>query len=80
MSTLETSMDAYLKRPYHCPFCQSQNITSDGMSIVEDNCASSTVSCLDCDNEWRDVYTLSEVEWEHEGKRFTTNHMETEEI
>jgi hypothetical protein len=46
-----------------CPACQGNDITGDSVQI-DDNRASQSVGCSDCDAEWTDVYTLSDVESE----------------
>ncbi len=42
----------------HCPFCQSDQ--TDGTSTDFDGAyVFLKITCLDCEETWRDVYTLS---------------------
>lgn len=52
----------YLKwHGVHCPFCDSTQI--EGGSVeVNDGGAFQEVNCLDCESEWHDMYTLTDVE------------------
>ncbi len=52
---------AYQKDPNKCPFCKSKDLdarmfNADGKSAWRD------VACGGCDREWRDVYSLVDVE------------------
>lgn len=52
---------AYQKNPNECPFCKSKDLdarmfNADGESAWRD------VACCGCNREWRDVYTLTDVE------------------
>jgi transcription elongation factor Elf1 len=48
----------YLKNPYHCPYCNSDQIVAlefNGESLRQ------TVECQDCGREWTEVFTLTDV-------------------
>jgi transcription elongation factor Elf1 len=49
----------YLKSPYHCPYCNSDKIVA-----LEFNAEtlSQTVECQACGREWKEVFTLTDVE------------------
>jgi len=49
----------YLKSPFHCPHCNSRNIEAQPFD-AEMSCQ--PVVCLDCGKEWRDIYTLTDIE------------------
>lgn len=51
----------YLKSPNHCPKCNSKNI-SGGSFEADDDYAYRDVTCDDCGYEFRDIYTLADVE------------------
>lgn len=46
----------------HCPYCESSNI--EGLTTIEtdSNYASQTIMCLECNQEWDDIYTLTDIE------------------
>jgi len=46
----------------HCPFCKSDDIEAIGGFDFEASQVWESVKCNACDSEWRDVYTLIEVE------------------
>lgn len=41
-----------------CPFCNSDNITSDGRVQTDDKDAWQEIRCNDCHKIWNDIYTL----------------------
>ena len=45
----------------HCPKCGSEQIQGDSIEI-DGNSTWQRVGCLDCDAEWVDTYTLSDVQ------------------
>ena len=45
----------------HCPYCQSDNITGKGVEVDADT-ANQEVYCADCEQSWRDLYVLVDVE------------------
>lgn len=51
----------YLKEPNKCPVCRSDNIEG-GSTDIESDHAYQTVVCLSCHTEWRDVYTLTDID------------------
>lgn len=54
--------EAYIKSGYtKCPKCKSENIEGGSVEI-DCNGASQDVTCLDCNAEWTDIYTLTDVE------------------
>ncbi len=57
----------YLKKKgVRCPYCWGDDIAG-GRLVVSDGQAYQEVSCLNCHNEWRDIYTLTGVEGKIEG-------------
>jgi len=51
------SDEQYLKKAATCPFCGSDNISGEEISI-EGNEAWQEVSCNDCESSWQDIYEL----------------------
>ena len=49
----------YLKNPYRCPYCNSDRIVALEFSTES---FSQPVECLDCQKQWMDSYTLTDVE------------------
>jgi transcription elongation factor Elf1 len=49
-------IEKYLKNPYHCPFCGSEDITALPLS-GEDNVLG-VVVCNDCGKNWEDEYKV----------------------
>lgn len=50
----------------HCPFCESEDISGDATFDAEGTEAWQRVVCLDCSEEWQDVYKLADVETQDE--------------
>ena len=44
-----------------CPYCGSTNIEASIESNFDGLGASRDVTCIDCDKEWVDIYTLTEI-------------------
>ena len=44
-----------------CPHCKSENITGSHIE-VDSTSAWQDISCDDCEMEWRDIYTLTDIE------------------
>ena len=44
-----------------CPYCRSDQIEGNGGFDFEGGRVFQEVSCLDCNERWMDVYTLSNV-------------------
>lgn len=60
MSLAEEKKKEYIKNPYWCPYCGSDQIEGD--KIQSDyNLAWMNVTCLDCEKEWEETYTLTEI-------------------
>ena len=53
--------EEYLKNSGSCPVCKGNQVEGDSVDI-DGNEARQAVSCLDCDADWIDVYTLSRYE------------------
>jgi hypothetical protein len=54
--------DAYIDHGFsRCPFCQSEDIAGDFVQVDGRYCWQS-VTCNQCEENWRDVYALSSVE------------------
>lgn len=51
-----------------CLFCESENISAEGM---DSSAASEGVECLDCGENWQDLYKLIGVGYEGEFPLFT---------
>lgn len=51
----------YLNNPQHCPNCDSENMAADTMDNDTNTCWRK-VRCLDCSQEWREVYQLASIE------------------
>jgi hypothetical protein len=45
----------------HCPFCHSAQIEGDSFE-AEAGTVWQDVRCLDCGEEWQDLYTLTGIE------------------
>ena len=45
-----------------CPYCKSPDITGVGTFEADSNWVSLTIECEDCQKQWDDIYTLSNVE------------------
>jgi len=45
-----------------CPYCGSENIHALEVLDGDYNQAWRRVACSECDEEWRDIYTLTDVE------------------
>lgn len=51
----------YIKHPYKCPICDSEDITAGEMDFGN-NQAWQNITCSRCDAKWTDIYTLTDVE------------------
>jgi transposase-like protein len=51
----------YIKNPYFCPKCKSDEIRKTG-DYYQDNNYSITYTCRDCDSEWEEVYKLVTIQ------------------
>ena len=51
----------YLKHPSLCPHCGSDNLHSDHIE-ADSKTAWSNVVCMACNEQWKDVYTLTSIE------------------
>jgi len=61
MLTEKQRLDYVMGKWAHCPKCGCEQIQGDSIEIAG-NIAWQTVGCLDCDAEWIDTYTLSDVQ------------------
>jgi hypothetical protein len=58
----EEQKQAYIQgRSGGCPYCKSNNIEGDSYEM-HGNCVSQPISCLDCERQWEDVYTLTGID------------------
>jgi transcription elongation factor Elf1 len=48
----------YLRKPYHCPHCNSGHIEAE---TFEGETSCQPVVCLACGEKWLDIYTLTDV-------------------
>lgn len=55
----QEAISKYLKSPYHCPFCESDNITA---LEWEPEQSGQIVECNACGKRWWDVYQLVTIE------------------
>jgi predicted Zn-ribbon and HTH transcriptional regulator len=51
----------YLNAPYHCPKCESEDITGGGFE-ADYNQSWQKVTCDKCGYQWTDIYTMTDVE------------------
>jgi len=56
------SQKQYVKHPYQCPKCNSENISAGERDYIADGEMTQDVDCLDCGAKWRDFYKLKEYE------------------
>ena len=61
MSMTEEQLATYLAEPNICPFCESNNLDTEGFSPGH-NTVSQDVICLECEESWVDQYTLTGVD------------------
>ncbi len=61
MQLTEKQKEHYLTHSAHCPFCGSDDILGEHVTI---DCggAYQEVSCIQCKRRWYDTYTLTSVE------------------
>lgn len=52
----------YLKNPYKCPKCNSENISASEVEFIDGGEVIQNIDCLDCCAKWRDIYKLKEYE------------------
>jgi predicted Zn-ribbon and HTH transcriptional regulator len=50
-----------IKKGYICPHCKSEEIESSTGITVDDNEAFMPLYCLDCNEEWIEYYTLTDI-------------------
>ena len=68
MPLTEQQKKDYVEKGYaHCPVCKSGDI-SGGPVEVDCETAWQEVVCSNCNAVWHDIYTLSNVELQEEGK------------
>ena len=48
--------ESYIKSPYHCPFCNSNNIEAFPLKFEDD--VTGIVKCKDCGKNWEDEYKV----------------------
>jgi len=60
-SLTDEAKAAYLVNSDHCPYCGSVDITG---GAFEYGCGSvwQTITCMDCDRSWDDVYHLVAID------------------
>jgi transposase-like protein len=49
----------YLRNPEHCPYCKSTDVAPTG---VDGESLTQLVVCPDCQRQWTEIYTLTDVE------------------
>ena len=60
--TAQMRIDYLIDKGSYCPYCKSTNMEGISGLEIEDSTVWGTVKCNSCKGEWRDVYTLTEVE------------------
>ena len=53
MALTQKAIDDYLASPYHCPYCNSENI--EGGDLDWDEPLGQSVSCSKCGKSWTDI-------------------------
>ena len=54
---------AYVKNPFFCPFCRSDNIVASKLEFPDDeNTVYQQVRCGTCETEWHDIFKLTGYE------------------
>lgn len=53
--------EKYLRNPGACPHCGSNDLEGESINL-DDNIAWQTVGCTKCNQQWNDIYTLTDVE------------------
>lgn len=61
MALTEQQKESYLKNSNTCPHCGSEDLDASPMQV---DCGGTwqEVTCTSCEETWRDVYTLIDVE------------------
>jgi hypothetical protein len=58
----EEQKEKYLKHGgTHCPYCDGQDFEG-GQVQLDAGCAWQELFCNDCEKEWADIYSLTDVE------------------
>jgi hypothetical protein len=63
MPLTEEQIKKYLLSPNHCPYCESENITSDPVDMSDEM---ADVECLDCKKTWKDVWEITDIQEDEE--------------
>jgi len=58
---LKKLKEKYLNAPNHCPFCDSDELDSEGPHFHDENQIRVLVSCDNCEASWFDIFTLISV-------------------
>jgi hypothetical protein len=62
MSLTDKQKEEYVKHDgIYCPHCDGQNLQGEPFE-ADAGYASQEVMCMDCNENWTDVYTLSSIE------------------
>lgn len=63
MTVLTNSQkNKYLKHPYHCPYCESEDIESvEGWFTSKNRRGEEAMHCKSCGQHWVDIYKLTNV-------------------
>lgn len=64
MTITQEQIDRYVAASHKCPFCGSDNIDTSSRPTVEDSDVNQNVFCLDCKEEWVDIYELTGINWD----------------
>ena len=54
----------YIESPYHCPFCNSDELDTQGFELLDGGYANQDVACNECKKRWTDIYKIVDVESE----------------
>ena len=58
---MKTAEEKYVESPYHCPVCESPNISAQRAEQADDS-VWVPVECDDCGSLWNELYQLVEIE------------------
>ena len=58
----EINLSKYLSDPNSCPFCDSDNVAAGNDADFSDIKAWRNVRCNDCEEEWTEEFTITNVQ------------------
>ncbi len=51
----------YIEDTCNCPYCGSDNLTTESGVELDGSVGTMGVTCLDCERSWTDVYKLTSI-------------------